>query len=299
MPSATVTNVLMLVGAGASYGLIFPVNRMAAEAGWPPVSFALFQALIGFVALAAVVLARGGKLVPSSRHAVSFLVLGALAIGLPIGLLTKTASHVPASTLTLILALSPVFTLAFATLLRLEVFRVQTLLAVFLGLCGVALIAWPGSQGLEAGATSWFLLALLAPVMFAACNVSASLLRPPATTSATMTAGMLGGAAIVAAPVALLTDPALLPPSLSGAALLPLLIAAAVNVVFFLLYFELVRRAGPTFMSTFNYLAIIAGIAWSLLLFREQPPAVFWIALLLMLASVFVAVSRKPQPQAA
>ena len=44
-------------------------------------------------------------------------------------------------------------------------------------------------------------------------------------------------------------------------------------------------------------LAIVAGIAWSLLLFREQPPPVFWIALLLMLASVFVAVSRKAPAQ--
>jgi drug/metabolite transporter (DMT)-like permease len=135
--------------------------------------------------------------------------------------------------------------------------------------------------------------------MFAACNVAASILGPPATTTATMAAGMLGGAAIVAAPVALLADPALLPPSLSGAALLPLLIAAAVNVVFFLLYFEVVRRAGPTFMSTFNYVAIPAGIAWSMLIFGEQPSAVFWIALLLMLASVFVAVSRKPVAETA
>jgi drug/metabolite transporter (DMT)-like permease len=294
-----IANIVMLVGAGVSYGLIFPVNRMAAEAGWPPVSFAFFQALVAFAVIAAYVLARGGQLVPSTRHAVAFLVLGALAIGLPVGLLAKAASHVPASTLTLILALSPVFTLAFATLLRLEAFRARTLLAVFLGLCGVALIAWPGSKGLEAGATGWFLLALLAPVMFAACNVAASILRPPATTTATMASGMLGGAAIVAAPVALLADPALLPPSLWGAALLPLLIAAAVNIVFFLLYFEIVRRAGPTFMSTFNYVAIVAGIAWSMLLFREHPPAVFWIALLLMLASVFVAVSRRPPPQPA
>ncbi|MEJ1936868.1 DMT family transporter, partial [Nostoc sp. NIES-2111] len=271
----------------------------AGGAGCPRVSSPFMQALVGFVVLAAIVLAPGRRLVPSVRHAVSYLIIGALVIGLPIGLLTKAALHVPASILTLILALSPVFTLAFATLLKLETFRLRTVIAVLLGLAGVVVIAWPGAQTGSTGSTFWFLLALLAAVMFAASNVSAQVLRPPATDSLTMAAGILGGAAVVAGPVAYFADGALLPPAPSSVGWLALGIAAAINVVFFVLFFEIVRRAGPTFFSTFNYIAIISGIAWSIVIFAETLPPVFWIALVLMLASVFTAVGRSPGGQAA
>lgn len=286
-------NLVMLAAAAAIYGGIFPVNRMAAEAGWPALGFAFAQALLGGVVLAGYVLARGQKLLPSGRHAAVYLLLGALAMGLPTALLTWSAQHVPASTLTLVLSLSPVFTLLFAILLRLERFRWRALAAVLLGLIGVGLIVAPGSQGLQAGALPWFLLALLAPVMFAASNVVASWLRPPATASLTMAAGILLGGMCVLALVMLPTSRAVLPGVLSGHALLPLPLAALIDGATFALFFEIVRRAGPTFFSLFNYLAIGAGIAWSMVVFAEVPPPVFWLALAVMLAAVYTAVGGR------
>jgi drug/metabolite transporter (DMT)-like permease len=286
----------MLAAAAAIYGGIFPVNRMAADAGWPALGFAFAQALLGGILLAGYVLARRQPLVPSVRHAAVYLLLGALAMGLPTALLTWSAGHVPASTLTVVLSLSPVFTLVFAIVLRLEPFRLRALAAVLLGLCGVALIAAPGSRGLQAGALPWFLLALLAPVLFAASNVVASWLRPPATASTTMAAGILLGGVCVLALVMLPANRTVLPDVLDGGAIAPLVLAAVIDGATFVLFFEIVRRAGPTFFSLFNYLAIGAGIAWSMLAFAEVPPPVFWPALVVMLAAVYTAVGGRRVP---
>ena len=164
---------------------------------------------------------------------------------------------------------------------------------MLLGLLGVGLIAAPGSDGLAEGALPWFLLALLAPVMFAASNVVASWLRPPATASVTMSAGILLGGVCVLAAVMLPTDRTVLPPLFGARAAVPLLLAAIIDAATFALFFEIVRRAGPTFFSLFNYLAICAGIAWSMLVFAEVPPTVFWPALAVMLGAVYLAVGGR------
>lgn len=288
------TNVLLLVVAAVIYGAIFPVNRLAAEAAWPPVAFALFQVVLGGLVLGAAERLRGNRLVPSLAHVRSYLVLGALAMALPTAVLALTARHVPAVVLTLVLALSPVLTMTFATMLRLEPFRPRLALAVALGFAGVVLIASPWSHALGAGEAGWFLLALLAPVMFAAANVSASLLRPPATGSATMTAGMLLGGGLVVLPVALLAGP-LLPPAADAPTLGTLAAGAAINTAVMVLFFEIVRRAGPTFFSLFNYIALSAGVIWSIALFGEMPRPMFWLALAIMLGAVGVAIGgRRP-----
>ena len=283
-------NLAMLVAAALVYGAIFPVNRLAAEAAWPPVAFAFFQTFVGGAALAVVVRLRGHRLVPSLRHVWSYLVIGALAMALPAALLTLAAGHVPPVLLTLILSLSPVLTLLFATLLKLERFRPRSAVAVALGFAGVVLIASPWSHAMSAAEAAWFLLALLVPTMFAASNVAASLMRPPDTASATMAAGILIGGGVVVLPLALLVGPSMLPPVATAGALWSVAAATAINAFVVVLFFEVVRRAGPTFFSMFNYVALPAGVVWSILVFGEMPPLVFWLALAVMLGGVAAAL---------
>jgi drug/metabolite transporter (DMT)-like permease len=89
-------------------------------------------------------------------------------------------------------------------------------------------------------------------------------------------------------------------PVLASAALLPIVLASIVNAVFFVLLFEIIRRAGPTFFAQFNYLAVLAGVAWGAVLFGERPGVIFWLALALMLAGVYFAtLSRSAKPATA
>ena len=291
--STGLVNIAMLFMAATIYGGIFSANKLAAEVGWGPFTFAFAQSVAGALALIAIGLLRGDRMAPTRSHIVSYLVIGALVIGLPITLLTHVAPHLPAAATTLVLALSPLFTLVFAMMLRLENFRWRALAGVAFGLAGVAVLVSPGSELGSGEASGWFLLALLAPVMFAASNVAASVLRPPATASLTMAAGVLVGSAVVVVALMLITRAWQLPDGPALLAAVPVLLAGAINAAFFVLLFEIIKRAGPTFFAQFNYLAVLSGIGWGAILFAERPSAAFWIALGLMLVGIYLATGRK------
>jgi drug/metabolite transporter (DMT)-like permease len=292
MPAAFV-NIALLVIASVIYGSIFSINKMAAEAGWHPLQFAFSQSIIAGGVLAMVVVLRRELPRPTPRLLLAFLVIGSLFVGLPITLLSHVAPHLPAALTTLVLALAPVVTLVFAILLRIENFRWQALAGVGCGLAGIAILVAPGSSFGMGEAAGWFLMALIAPLMFGLGNVLSSLLRPPVTASTAMAGGALLGSAVGLLP--LLAAMGLLSmPVLGPAALLPIVLASMVNAVFFVLLFEIIRRAGPTFFAQFNYLAVLAGVAWGAVLFGERPGLIFWLALALMLAGIYFATLSRP-----
>lgn len=286
---------MMLVAAAVLFGGMFPVNRMAAEAGWPAMAFAFAPALIGAVLTLAISASRGIGLPLSLQALRANLVIGGLVIALPIGILVYAAEHLPASTLTLVLCLSPILTLVIAAATGSERFSRQVLFGMILGTLGIALIVWPDSGILGEGGARWFLLALCAPVLFALANNCAAWLRPPAAPSLSMAAGTLFGGAVVAALVGLAMGGAFWPAQTGSAQLLPLALASLINAGFYWLFFWLVAEIGPARFSIFNYLAVAAGILWSMAFFREIPSAVFWVAAGLMLLGMHVAL----RPEAA
>ncbi|TPJ62654.1 DMT family transporter [Mesorhizobium sp. B2-7-1] len=285
---------VLLLLAAAIYGGIFPVNRLAAETQWPPVGFAFAQSLAAGVILAVLAVAAGGRFAVTAGQVRTYLILGGLVVGLPIGILVSAAPHVDASVLTLVLCLSPIFTLAIGALAGLDRFDWRTLAGMLLGVAGVAVLALPDVGVVGSDGIVWFLVALIAPVMFAAANNCAKWLRPEGASSTMMAAGTLLGAAVVAGLVMLALGSAALPSEWTGRTAMPLVLATAINAVFFVLFFELVARMGPTRFSIFNYLAVAAGILWSMAVFAERPAASFWLALLLMLAAMYLVLSRKP-----
>lgn len=283
----------LLLLAAAIYGAIFPVNRLAAEALWPPMGFAFAQSLIAGLMLA-VIAVLGGRFKVSLAYLRAYVVLGGLVVGLPIGLLVAAARHLDASVLTLLLCLSPILTLFIGVLAGREQFDARTLAGMLLGAAGVAVIALPDAGVISADGVFWFLVALAAPVMFATANNCAKWLRPEDASSITMAAGTLLGAAVVAGIVMLVVGNFVLQAEMTGSAVLPLVLATAINAAFFVLFFALVARLGPARFSLFNYLAVAGGILWSLLIFSEKPAALFWVALVLMMAAMYLALSRKP-----
>ncbi len=276
---------VLLVAGAIVYGAIFSVNKMAAAAAVPPLAYSFWQSFGAGLLLWITLILKGEKLALSGDHVVSYLVVGVLAVGLPISLLTYAAPHLPAGLLTVVLALSPPFTFVLGMFARIERFRVLGLLGLAFGFVGVLIIIGRGLSANATGAWQWFALSLIAPLLFASSNVAAALLRPPLSSSLSMAAGMLLGSAAVLVPIMLLGGQAALP---VGAGIIATLIAVAINAVFFVLFFEIIRIAGPTFFAQFNYLAVLAGVAWSMLLFGERLSIFFFVAMLLMFIGVFL-----------
>lgn len=283
---------VQLLAAAVLYGGIFPVNRLAAESGWPALAFALMPSFAAGLLLLVLALARGETKGIGGRHVLAFLVIGGLVIGLPIGILVSAAPHLESSTLTLVLCLSPIITLAIAASTGSERFDRRVLLGMLLGTAGIALIVWPAGGVVGEGGVNWFLLALLAPVMFALANNCAVWLRPPAASTLVMSAGTLIGGGLVATVVALVMGAAFWPETTGQAQMLPLVLSTVINAGFFVLFYRLVATIGPARFSLFNYFAVAAGILWSMLAFGEMPALVFWIAAALMLVGMHMALRR-------
>jgi drug/metabolite transporter (DMT)-like permease len=284
---------MMLLGAAVIYGAMFSVNKIAAKAGVPALAYSFWQSLGAGLVLWLVLTLRGERLGVTRRHLAGYFVIGALVSGLPISLLTYIAPKLPAGVMTLVLALSPPFTFAMSVLARIDRFRWLGLLGLLFGFAGVVLIVAPGASLGGAEAWKWFLLALLAPVMFAGSNVAAAILRPPASSSVATGAGVMLGSAAVLLPIMLLAGQTWFPQDLDQGTIATL-ISVAINAVFLVLFLEIIRRAGPVFFAQFNYLAVLAGVAWGAVIFGERLSIYLVLAMVLMFVGVFLAGYRRP-----
>jgi drug/metabolite transporter (DMT)-like permease len=286
-----------LVGAAIVYGAIFSVNKLAAAAGTPPLAQGFWQSLGGGLLLLIILALKGRKLALGRRHLLSYLVIGALAVGVPMSLLTYAAPHLPGGLQTIVLALSPPLTYFLGMLARIERFRVLGLLGLAFGFAGVlVIIVGLGLEESAPDAWRWFALSLIAPLLFACSNLAAALLRPPLSSSLSMAAGMLVGSSAMLIPIMAIAGQASVP---TGAGAIAALIAASINAVFFVLFFEIIRLAGPTFFAQFNYLAVLAGVGWSIAIFGEGLSIYFFVAMLLMFAGVSLSARGAAPPAGA
>lgn len=289
---------LYLIVAALLFGALFPINKMAAEAAVPPLAYAFWQSagsgLALFLCAAAV-----GRGIPGGRVALTFyLMVGALGLGLPIAVLVFAAPHLRANLVTLVLALSPPLTFLFSVLVRLQKFRWLGLVGVGLGFAGILLLIGPKNAEISGPEeTHWFLLCLLAPCLFAMANVSANVLRPPAATSAPLAAGIQLGSAVGLLPLSVLTGQIGWVPHDIGKGEIALALAIVIFFAFTWLFLEIIRLSGAIFFAQFNYLAVMAGLLWSWLIFSEAVPASLWVALALTTLGVIVlslALRRQP-----
>ena len=285
---------VMLVVAAVAYGGLFSLNKIAAEAGFPALAYTFWQCLLAGAILLGIAAVGGRPPGLGARALLAYLVIGGLGIGLPIALLSYVAPKLPAGILTLVLALSPPFTYLFGVLARLERFHILGVLGILFGFAGILLIAGPTAVLPTAEMAGWFLLCLLAPVCFAVANVSAALLRPPATSSVAMGSGVLIGAAAVLVPIIVATGQYYGFPHFPTPGDWAMLGATAVECIVIVLFLAIVESSGPVFFAQFNYLAVLAGIGWSRLIFGERLDVVVWAAFALMVTGV-VLTSIRPQ----
>jgi drug/metabolite transporter (DMT)-like permease len=282
----------MMIGLAIVYGGTFTMNRLAADAGVPPVAYTFWQALFAAVALLIVVYASGDRLGFTRTHLAGYFVTGVLALSAPVVLLTYVAPKVPAGAMTLLLALSPPFTYLISMLAGLDRFRAFGLAGILFGLVGVAVLVGPGLAFNGSGSWEWYLLAVIAPVLFASSNVTAAVLRPPVASSASMACGILFGAALPLIPVMAATGQLWAPFQASWAMLMPILVSAAIDALAFYLVMTIIRREGPTFFSQFNYFAVLSGVAWSMVVLGETPTIYLFVAMVLMFVGVFCSSYR-------
>jgi drug/metabolite transporter (DMT)-like permease len=288
------TALLLLYGALA--GSTFTLAKIALSAGVKPLGYAAWQTAGAGLLMAAVALARG-QAIPRTPAALSFYaVCGLIGVAMPSIAMFSALAHISAGAMATIAAAVPLFTFALAALLRSEPATPRRLLGLLSGLAGALVILAPRASAPGFDQIGWACVAFLAPLGYAAGSIYAGKRRPAEASPVVLTVGMLTFAGAALTGLAVLRGEAYWPRQFGPA---ELAIAAQILVSGFgyLLFFEIIRVAGPVFFSQTAYMVALAGMAWPWLLFGDHVDGGLAVAAGLILAGV--ALARPPARWAA
>lgn len=281
----------MLFVLGVSFALAVSLNRFAADGGVPFAPYVFWQSLGGGVAL--MLLAAALRRLPPAdfRHVRIFLSTGALNLAFPYLLLAFLAPKVPASLLSLGLALVPVMVYALALALRQDRFHPLRFGGILLGLAGILVVLVRQASLPAPGMAGWVALGLVPLLSYAINAVLIARWRPQETTSLPLAGGLMLASTGYIFLVMAATGEWWAFEGDFGIGHGATIGAMANNCVSFYLVFEVIRRAGPVIFSTVNYIATLSGMGFGMWFFGDAPSAYIWGAVVLMFAGLFLVTT--------
>ena len=291
---AALLPLLLLLLLGAVWGGVIPIAKAAAVHGVPPIGYTFWYALGAGLLLSGLAFARGAAPAADRRHLVYYALCGVIGISLPQVNNLYVLRHVPAGAMAVVMTMAPVFTYALALAIGVERFRTVRFAGIACGLAGALALVLP-RDGLPGGpaTAAWVALGLATPACYAAQNILAARLRPPGSASLALAGGMLLVAAAALLPVGLVTGELFVPGWPLGVAELALLAQLLLTSVAYLLYFELLRLAGPVFVAQVAYVVTATAVGWGVLLFDERHGPWMLVAVLLVFAGVALVNLRR------
>lgn len=283
-----------LVVLGTSWGLHFSFIKLAAESG---LSYSGIAAITtAGVAILTLLISMLRRRMPhfDMKHLRFYFVAALLGYVAPFLIELHSAVHMPASVLTLVVSSSPLFTVLIAMLFRADTITLRGLTGIIVGTLSAALILVPAALGLTGIPVFWILIAFLVPLIYAADHNFIAKLWPEGSDSYQLGCGESLVALAMLLPLYLWQGPLvdLEVPFGSGHIAIVVMVGFALIEIF--LYFEIIRLAGPIFVSQTNFVTVVAGVLWAMYIFGERPSQWLWLsAALLALALYIVATDKK------
>ncbi|MDO8954036.1 MAG: DMT family transporter [Gammaproteobacteria bacterium] len=282
----------LLILLGLIWGSGYSIARYCVTHGVAPMGYSFWQSLGPALFLLLVVSFKAPKLPLSLPYLRYYLMCGILGIAFPNTLMYFAASHLPAGILAVLVNTVPIITYPLALLLKAEHFKSWRILGLGLGVIGVMLIAWP-HQGFS-HASIWTLVVLLTPLSFACCAVFASF-RPVPSDSLSLSAGMMLVSTLLLAPLVLSFHqfhPLDWPFTTVDWLILLEIVLSSVGYVIF---FALIKRAGPVYYSLVGGVVSITGLFWAYIVFNEKLTLMLGLAVILILAAIGILSFRHTQ----
>ncbi len=180
------------------------------------------------------------------------------------------------------------FALPIAILLKLEKFEWRRAVGILLGLCAILLLVGPSTSLPDPAKAAFVLLACLAPLCYGIEDnfVAKFTLRGLTPVQAILGASLVGF--ILVTPAMIQTGQWISLNRVWGPAEWAILGMSVLHGFAYTGYVWLVARAGPVFAAQVAYLVTGFGVLWSILLLNESYSTWVWLALILMLAGLFL-----------
>jgi len=146
------------------------------------------------------------------------------------------------------------------------------------GVAGTLMVLLPRSSLPDPSMMPWVLTCLLVPLSYAVSNIYIARQRPSAIDSIALAGAMQAGSLICLLPIGLLRGLHLpIPPAHAGD--WAMIGHASFSWIGALLFFEVMRLAGPVFFSQTGFLVTLWGVFWGWLFFGEAHSVWVWAAM--------------------
>jgi drug/metabolite transporter (DMT)-like permease len=284
----------MLLALVAFWGSNFMFVKLGVSAV-PPATLVAARLTIGAFILVAVVRALGYTFPPFGRAWIPYFVIALVGNCLPFWFISWGQQHIDSALAGVLMAIMPLVTLVLAHRFvqgeRMTFYRFGGFLVGFLGivvLMGPAALSGLGGSPVEVVSQ---LSVLCGAICYSANTVIARVkVRIDLMVAAAATVAI---AALISVPVALALDrPWRLEPGSSTVAVITWIGVGPTAIATFI-YFQLIRSAGPTFMSLVNYLVPCIALGAGVALMGETPGASAYAGLALILAGIAISQVRR------
>ncbi len=282
----------LLFACGITWGLSFSLNKIAITSGIPVVAYVFWQSLGAGLILLILTFATAKRVLLGWPYLRLYGVAALLQFVVPFLALNYVAARLPAGVVSLGQALVPALTFGFALMFRIERYNRLRFAGLCIGLAAVLLVVLPKSSLPQPDMVGWVLFALIAPLCYGFANVLVAILRPPESISIPLAAGLLLCASALLLAIMAATDSWWFFDAGLDDGGLALIGVTVINAIFWILFFEIIRLAGPVFFASYNYISPLAGIGWAVLIFGERHSPWIWGALALMFAGLFLVTTR-------
>lgn len=285
---------MLLLALVAMWGSSFMFNRIAV-ASLPPLTVVAGRIGIAALVLVAVVFALGRRLPPPGRDWAPFVLIAVIGNALPFYLITWGQQVVESALAGILMAMMPLATIVLAHfLIAGEHLTRQRAGGFLVGFSGIVLLMGPAALA-GFGGDALRIVSQLAVLGGALCYAMQSVLTRLLVKGDVLVAAAatLLVASLIVVPAALWLQPpwTLAPSPQSVAAVIWL--GVAPTAIATILYFMLIRSAGPSFMSLVNYLSPGVAVMLGLLVMGETPQANAYFGLVLILAGIAVTQWRR------
>ncbi|SRR5713226_2126505 len=284
----------MLFLVGLTFGMIFMFNRLATTHGVPFIPYVFLQALGGSLILLFVCGTQNQFPSLSAKSLKFYFLTGIFNFSLPFCILSLVAPKVPSGILSLGLMLIPLMIYALALALGMDRFYWVRLCGLLLGFSGVLLVLLPKTSLPSPDLAGWVAVGMLAPICYALGAILMAWLQPAATKSLPLACGLLIASAVTMVPVMAVAGSWWFFDGQFDIGHWAVIGAIVNTAAIYVLVFEIIKRAGPVFFSTSNYIATLLGVGFGIFFFGDSPSLWIWAALLLMFTGLFCVNSTGP-----
>jgi drug/metabolite transporter (DMT)-like permease len=284
--------VAVVIVDGAAWGGLYTVAKAAIGAGAHPLGVAIYEGLGAGAFLLAICLLAGRRLPVSLRDIRFYLINGLLGVSIPAVAIFFATEHLPVGIVTLFFALVPVMTYGFALLAGMEGVDGMRVAGIVCGLLGMLLIVLPDTSLPDRSAVAWVLIGFAACSCYAVQSVYIAKRTPAHIDTLMMAAGtMLCGGGVLL-PIGAATGSVMAPWPPTDPVVIGLVAVGAINCAAILMFFWLIRVAGPVFAVQTGVTTILAGVVFGYALFDERLSVWVWAAIGLMVLSVLLVQPR-------